>query len=50
MNTRTKECFYDVYCETCKYKNTEETDDPCNECLTFGYNIDSHKPRRYEEA
>lgn len=50
MNTRTKECYYDVYCISCKHKGVEETDDPCNECLTQGFNIDSHKPRKYEES
>lgn len=49
MNTRTKECWFDVYCQKCKYSAVEETDDPCNECLTQGWNIDSRKPICYEE-
>ena len=50
METRTKEAYYYQYCKTCKYRDEVETNDPCNECLTQGYNIDSHKPIRYEEA
>lgn len=41
---RQKEVYYDQYCAKCKHNNTPETDEPCNECLTNSYNIDSHKP------
>lgn len=44
-----KEVYYDEYCYICKYKNTEETEDPCNECLTQPYNFDSHKPINFKE-
>ena len=50
MQTRTKEVNYNKYCRTCKYRSTKETDDPCNECLTQGWNVDSRKPIRYEEV
>ena len=45
----TKEVFFNVYCSKCVYKDTEETDDPCNDCLAMGYNLDSHKPVRFKE-
>lgn len=50
MNTRTKEARFDVYCKSCKFRATKETDDPCNECLTNPVNIDSRKPVKYQEG
>lgn len=50
METRTKEVRFDKYCRICKHRNVNETDDPCNECLTTGFNIDSRKPIKFEEA
>ena len=41
--------FFDQYCSKCKHFESPETDDPCNECLTYGGNIDSHKPVNFEE-
>ena len=45
-----KEVFYYKYCPLCKYENSdkkEDWEDPCNECLTQGWNENSHKPIRY---
>lgn len=37
------------YCESCKYKNTREEEDPCNDCLNSPAREDgSRKPMRYE--
>lgn len=44
-----KEVYFEVYCETCKYKDTKETEDPCNDCLAYPYNINSHRPVLYKE-
>ena len=44
------EVRFDIYCELCKYKDTSENDDPCNDCLTEPFNINSHKPVNFEEA
>lgn len=50
MDTRNlKEVLFNAYCTTCKYKDTDETEDPCNECLTNPANENSHKPVNYEE-
>lgn len=43
----TKEVYYNYWCRQCKYRDTEEIQDPCNECLTQGFNIDSHRPINY---
>ena len=45
----TKEVNYRVYCPMCKNYDLKETDEPCNECLAQGYNIDSVKPIRFEQ-
>lgn len=45
-----KEVYFNEYCETCKYKDLEESEEPCNECLTNPVNEHSHKPVKYEEA
>ena len=50
MQTRTKEVDFHEYCRKCKYQGVKEVDDPCNECLTQGWNIDSRMPIRYEEV
>lgn len=45
----TKECMFDIFCKTCRYFEKEDWEDPCNDCLTESYNIDSHKPVNYKE-
>ena len=50
MESKTKEVFFHEYCPKCKHKDTVETDDPCNECLDNGANLDSHKPVNFKEA
>lgn len=44
-----KEVYFDRYCKTCKNEKLEENRDPCNECLDYGCNTDSHKPVKWEE-
>lgn len=44
-----KEVYFNEYCRTCKYKKTEEGDDPCNECLSEPMNVYSHKPVNWRE-
>lgn len=49
----TKEVYYDKWCPKCEYRKLEEKDfkpeDPCWDCLTQGFNIDSHKPVCFKE-
>lgn len=42
-----KEVYFYKYCRMCKYEETDETEDPCNECLGTPNNEDSHKPISY---
>ena len=44
-----KEVFFDIYCETCKYKKRPETANPCWDCLEEPVNVDSHKPVYWEK-
>ena len=37
------------YCASCRYFETPETEDPCNDCLNNPANIDSHKPVNYSQ-
>lgn len=40
--------FWD-YCPKCKYKDFNEEDDPCYDCLKEPVNVDSHKPTHFKE-
>lgn len=44
-----KEVYFDQYCKTCQYKDVDESEDPCDECLNEPVNSYSHKPVNYEE-
>ena len=50
MTGNTKEVWFYDYCEKCKHWDVADSDDPCNECLAYGQNIDSHEPINFEEA
>lgn len=49
METDTKEVNYRAYCPKCKHYELKETEEPCNECLSQGYNYNSVKPVRFEQ-
>lgn len=49
MMNDTKECLFETYCKTCKHFEKEDWVDPCNDCLSEPYNIDSYRPVKYEE-
>lgn len=49
MVNNKKEVDFNTWCPQCKYEDEEESVDVCNECLTFGYNINSHKPVCFKE-
>lgn len=50
METHDKEVRYDLYCRTCKHKDTPQADDPCDECLSTPMNEGSVKPVNYMEG
>lgn len=49
MDDEYKEVDFFQYCPTCKHKDINEVEDPCNECMDEGWNVESHKPVRWEE-
>lgn len=44
-----KAAYFDKYCQTCKFFDLKQTDDPCDECLSEPVNLYSHKPVKWEE-
>ena len=49
MEDNYKEVYFNQYCKTCKYEETKEDLDPCDECLSEPKNLNSHKPVKWEE-
>lgn len=45
----TKEVHFNEYCPLCKHEKLDDDSYPCRDCLTQGYNYDSHKPIFWEE-
>lgn len=39
---------FSKYCKNCKYKDLDESQDPCDHCLEEPTNVDSHRPHRFE--
>lgn len=44
-----KEVDFAKYCKRCRYFDTQEYEEPCNECLENPAMQDSHKPMNFEE-
>lgn len=49
MEDNYKEVYFNLYCDSCKYKDLDESHDPCDECLENGANLYSHKPVKWKE-
>ena len=45
-----KEVYFHEYCKTCKYKDVDDLDEPCNTCLEEPINLYSHKPVKYTKV
>ena len=39
---------FDLWCDKCKHKDTDEINSPCNECLDDGGSYESRRPTLYE--
>lgn len=50
MNDQGQKIVDFTYCNTCKYKDVPDYDDPCDECLLNPVNTYSVKPTMYEKA
>ena len=46
-----REVYYHKYCPNCKHYEDDESDpnSPCWDCMNESFNIDSHKPVKFEE-
>lgn len=44
-----KEVRFDIWCQSCQYESTDESTEPCTDCLNYPYNIDSTKPVKWKE-
>ena len=44
-----KEVDFAKYCKKCKHFDTQDYEEPCNECLENPAMQDSHKPMHFEE-
>lgn len=50
MEETYKEVYFGQYCETCRWRDKMEHEDPCHECLNEPVNVHSHKPVKYEKT
>lgn len=41
---------FDKYCQFCEHVHVLETNEPCNECLTYPVNEDTHRPINFIES
>lgn len=49
MEDNYKFVAFDKYCNTCKYKDTSPTHDPCNDCLGVGAREGTEVPQEYKK-
>lgn len=49
MENRDKEVYFHIYCQKCRYRELNESQDPCEECLSYPVNEYSHKPVKFKE-
>lgn len=50
MDEGFREVMYHKYCESCKYKDKKNYEDPCDECLSEPARLHTEKPLKFEEA
>lgn len=43
-----KEVFFNIYCEKCKHEHVKANHEPCCDCISVPFRIDSHKPEKFE--
>lgn len=49
MDNTYKEVYFDQYCNKCVNEHTDESDDPCYDCLATPARENSHKPINFKE-
>lgn len=49
MDNTYKEVYFDQYCNKCVNEHTDESDDPCYDCLATPARENSHRPINFKE-
>lgn len=49
METQKMEVMFGDYCRSCKYREREGSDPPCDECLETWYRDSTRVPINYEK-
>lgn len=49
MEIKERMVEYFKYCPTCKHKDLNGWEDPCNDCLDNPVNVGTDKPVKYEK-
>ena len=44
MSRRKKEVIFADWCPSCIHAEKQQNELPCNDCLAYGWNDDSHRP------
>lgn len=50
MRNDYKEVYFENYCNKCAHEKKKENEEPCDECLSHGVNLHSHKPVKFTQA
>ena len=48
MDNNIKEVYFHLYCNKCEHAEKTEFEYPCDECMNYSYNTNSHKPVFYK--
>lgn len=49
MENMYKEVYFNQFCQSCKFEEKKEEEDPCYDCLAEPMNVHSHRPVKWEE-
>lgn len=49
MDDNMKIVEFNKYCYICKYKDKDESEEPCAECLSISARLNSYKPEKFKE-
>ena len=49
MRVENKEVDFNTYCEICENRDLNGYEEPCDECLSTPYNLNTSKPINFKE-
>lgn len=50
MDDKYKEVYFEKYCNKCAHRRKAENEYPCDECLSNGVNVNSHRPTYFTKG